>query len=90
MDDFLKDNFDTKAKATIAGLDIAKPLALFSGNNIQGTLPSAKRLRVSGPAANPKAPMGTAESESARREAGGSGTEDGRAVAGQLWVRRGS
>ncbi len=57
----LKDNFDTKAKVTIAGLDIAKPLALFSQNNIQGTSAIGGTITVSGPAANPKALTGTAE-----------------------------
>lgn len=54
-------NFDTRAKVTIAGLDIAKPMALFSQNNIQGTSAIGGTITVSGPARTPKALTGTAE-----------------------------
>ena len=57
----LKGNFDTQAKVTIAGLDIAKPLALFSQNSVQGTSAIGGTITVSGPAATPKALTGTAE-----------------------------
>ena len=57
----LKGNFDTQAKVTIAGLDIAKPMALFSQNNMQGTSAIGGTITVSGPAATPKALTGTAQ-----------------------------
>ncbi|HZL29017.1 MAG TPA: translocation/assembly module TamB domain-containing protein [Acidobacteriaceae bacterium] len=56
----LKGNFDTQTKVTIAGLDIAKPMALFSQSNIQGTSAIGGTITVSGPAATPKALTGTA------------------------------
>ena len=54
-------NFDTQAKVTITGLDIAKPLALFAQNSVQGTSAIGGTITVSGPAATPKALTGTAE-----------------------------
>jgi len=56
----LKGNFDTQAKLTITGLDIAKPMALFSKDSVQGTSAIGGTITVSGPAANPRALTGTA------------------------------
>jgi translocation and assembly module TamB len=57
----LKGNYDTQAKLTLAGLDIAKPLALFSPNSVEGSSQIGGTITVSGPAATPQALTGTAE-----------------------------
>ena len=58
----LKGNYDTQAKITLAGLDIAKPLALFSpDSSIKGTSSIGGTITVTGPAALPQQLTGTAE-----------------------------
>jgi translocation and assembly module TamB len=57
----LKGNYDTQAKLTLAGLDIAKPMELFSPGNIKGSSSIAGTIMVSGPVATPQALTGTAE-----------------------------
>jgi translocation and assembly module TamB len=57
----LKSGYQTQAKLTLAGLDIAKPMALFSPNNIQGSSSIGGTITVSGPAATPEAMSGKAE-----------------------------
>jgi translocation and assembly module TamB len=57
----LKGNYDTQAKLTLTGLDIAKPIALFSPNNMVGTSSIGGTITVSGPAVTPQALTGTAE-----------------------------
>ena len=57
----LKGNYDTQAKLTLAGLDIAKPIALFSPNNMVGSSSIGGTVTVSGPAATPQALTGTAD-----------------------------
>ena len=56
----LKGNYDTQAKLTLAGLDIAKPMALFSPSNIKGSSSIGGTITVSGPVATPRALTGTA------------------------------
>ena len=51
----LTGNFETQAKITLANLDIAKPLALFSPGGTQASSNMAGTVTVSGPA---KTPMG--------------------------------
>jgi translocation and assembly module TamB len=57
----LKGNFDTQAKLTLAGLDIAKPIMLFAPNNMVGTSSIGGTITLTGPVATPQALAGTAE-----------------------------
>jgi translocation and assembly module TamB len=54
-------NYDTQAKLTLSGLDIAKPLALFAPTTIHASSNIAATINVSGPAANPQQLTGIAE-----------------------------
>ncbi len=51
----LTGNFETKAKLTLANVDVAKPLALFQPGGIQATSNIAGVLTLSGPAKTPTA-----------------------------------
>ena len=57
----LTGNFDTKAKLTLANVDVAKPLALFMPNGIQATSNINGVITLSGPAKTPTALSGDAE-----------------------------
>ncbi len=56
----LTGQYDTQAKLTLSGLDIAKPLALF-GSTLKGTSNIGGTINVSGPAADPTKLAGTAD-----------------------------
>lgn len=56
----LTGNYETKARITLANLDIAKPLALFSPGGTQATSNIAGTITVSGPAKTPMALAGQA------------------------------
>jgi len=53
-------DYQTEAKLTISGVDIAKPLALFSGNQVKASSAIDGVITVSGPAAKPMLLVGTA------------------------------
>ncbi len=53
--------YETQAKLTLAGLDIAKPIELFSPNSVKATSSIGGTISVSGPAATPQALTGAAE-----------------------------
>ena len=57
----LKGNYDTQAKLTLSGLDIAKPLALFATTTVKASSNIAGTITVNGPAATPTALTGVAE-----------------------------
>ena len=57
----LTGNFDTQAKLSLAGLDIAKPLALFMPDGQKATSNIAGTITVSGPAKTPMALTGHAD-----------------------------
>ncbi len=57
----LKGNYDTQAKVTLAGFDIAKPLALFSDTGVKGSSSIGGTITVMGPAKTPEALTGAAE-----------------------------
>ena len=54
-------NYQTQAKLTLAGLNIAKPIELFAPSSIKGTSSIGGTITVTGPAGTPKALTGTAE-----------------------------
>jgi len=54
-------DFQTEAKLTVTGVDIAKPLALFSDNRVKASSEIDGELTISGPAAKPMLLVGTAE-----------------------------
>lgn len=56
----LTGDYDTKAKLTIAGLDVGKPLALFMPDGMKAQSNISGVVTVSGPAKNPKAMSGQA------------------------------
>ena len=57
----LTGNFETKAKLTVTGLDVAKPLALFQPGGIKATSNISGLVNISGPAKTPQRLMGQAE-----------------------------
>ncbi|NYF79751.1 translocation/assembly module TamB domain-containing protein [Granulicella arctica] len=57
----LTGDYQTQAKLTLTGLDVGKPLALFSPGTIKATSSIAGVVTVDGPLATPKALSGTAE-----------------------------
>jgi len=54
-------DYQTQAKLTIAGLDIAKPLDMFSPGTIKASSSIGGTITVAGPAAKPKLLAGNAE-----------------------------
>jgi translocation and assembly module TamB len=54
-------DYQTKAKLTMSGLDIANVIALVAPGSFKGTSTIAGTVNVSGPAAKPKQMVGTAE-----------------------------
>jgi translocation and assembly module TamB len=54
-------DYDTQAKLTIAGLDIAKPLDLFSSGSVKASSSIGATITITGPAAKPAMLTGTAE-----------------------------
>ena len=57
----LTGNLETKAKLTVTGLDVAKPLALFQPGGIKATSNISGVVNISGPAKTPLMLMGQAE-----------------------------
>jgi translocation and assembly module TamB len=53
-------DYQTQAKLTLAGLDVGKPLAIFSPDTIKATSSIGGVVTVSGPLKNPKALSGNA------------------------------
>jgi translocation and assembly module TamB len=56
----LTGDYDTQARVTLSGLDIARPLAMFSPDGLKGTSNISGVITVSGPAAKPTQLVGTA------------------------------
>ncbi len=56
----LTGNYQTQAKLTLAGLDVAKPLALFAPGGTQASSNIAGTITISGPAKTPQALAGQA------------------------------
>ncbi len=54
-------DYETKAKLTVSGLDIANVITLMAPGSFRGTSAIAGTINVSGPAAKPKLMMGSAE-----------------------------
>ena len=54
-------DYETKAKLTVSGLDIANVIALMAPGSFKGTSTIAGTISVSGPAATPKLMVGSAE-----------------------------
>jgi translocation and assembly module TamB len=54
-------DYQTDAKLTLSGLDIAKPLALFSPGSVKASSSIGGTITVSGPAAKPTQLTGTAD-----------------------------
>jgi len=57
----LKGNYDTQAKLTLAGLDIAKAIDMFTPGTLKGSSVIGGVVTVSGPAKTPEAMTGTAQ-----------------------------
>ena len=53
--------YQTQAKLTLSGLDVAQPIAIFAPGSVKATSAISGVVTVSGPAANPQAMSGTAE-----------------------------
>jgi translocation and assembly module TamB len=54
-------DYQTQAKVTLSGLDLANVIALMAPGSFKGTSAIAGTIHVSGPAAKPKMMMGSAE-----------------------------
>ena len=54
-------DYETKAKLTMSGLDIANVIALVAPGSFKGSSTIAGTINVSGPAATPKVMVGSAE-----------------------------
>jgi translocation and assembly module TamB len=54
-------DYETKAKLTVSGLDIANVITLMAPGSFKGTSAIAGTINVSGPAATPKVMVGSAE-----------------------------
>jgi translocation and assembly module TamB len=57
----LKGNFDTQATLTLAGLDIAKGIEMFTPGSLKGSSNIGGTVTVNGPAKTPQAMTGTAQ-----------------------------
>ncbi|MEO7028664.1 MAG: translocation/assembly module TamB domain-containing protein [Acidobacteriaceae bacterium] len=57
----LKGNFETQAKLTLAGFDVAKAITLFAPGSVKASSSIGGTITVSGPAATPQSLTGAAE-----------------------------
>ncbi len=77
-------DYETKAKLTVSGLDIANVITLMAPGSFKGSSAIAGTINVSGPAKTPKVMVGSAEFDEIRPQAAGGGAEGGGAGACEL------